>query len=332
VSRRHAAAAVILVVAPLLVTLTSCGSGNGQLAVSISGDSAPGYKAGNEATYAHYKPGELATFTVAVVNRGPGSVTGVTVHVLLPAPFQYHSTTSISAPGATRTQPVDAAVNSGAPIFGLWTLAPPGAAGGGQATQVVITFSADVEGKPGPATVQAFAAGDASAGQAEAGPYSVDVDAAAKLSALARVNPASANRGSSVQYEVRITNSGTGLAKNVGVLITLPPVLVFSGSVMPFAGNGSRSNGVDPIKNTLVVFYDGFSLPPISNGNPGFVVIVFKATVLGAGQQPGGTGVSAPPSSPPGTIPTGTYTVDASVTDDVGDAFNLHSVAPLNVT
>jgi hypothetical protein len=42
--------------------------------------------------------------------------------------------------------------------------------------------------------------------------------------------------------------------------------------------------------------------------------------------------VSAPPSSAPGTIPTGTYTVDASVTDDVGDAFNLHSVAPLNVT
>ena len=81
-----------------------------------------------------------------VVNHGPGSVTGVTVHVTLPETFRYHATTSITAPGATRTQPLDAAVNSTTPIFGLWTLAPPGSAGAGVDTAVDIGLSADVAG------------------------------------------------------------------------------------------------------------------------------------------------------------------------------------------
>lgn len=330
------AAAALLTAPLLLMALSGCGAGSGQLHVSLSGE-ARSYHASQPASYSQYKPGDEATFTVAVVNSGPGTVTGVTVHVALPASFRYHATTSIDAPGATRTQPLDAAVNSAAPIFGLWTLPPPGAAGAGKDSQVAITFTADVSGEPGPVTLQAFAAGDTDAGQTKAIAYNVIVDAAAKVTALVTANPTSVRRGSTVIYQVRVINSGTGNAQNVGVLITLPPVMVFAGSVTPFAGNGSRGKGVDPIKDTLEVFYDGFTLPALSNAGPGFVVIVFKATILGAAQasglpsaNAGATGSTASVAS--SAVPTGTYTVDANLTDAVGDTFSLHAVAPVAVT
>jgi uncharacterized repeat protein (TIGR01451 family) len=340
-----------MVLTPLLLALTGCGSGSGQLSVRLTGahSGVNGYVATEVSTYPHYSPGDQATFTVHVVNSGPGSVTGVTVHVTLPGGFRYHATTSIDAPGGTRTQPLEAAVNSVAPIFGLWTLAPPGAAGAGTDSEVDITFTADVNGQPGGAVVQAYAAGDTNAGQTGASAYNVVVDPAAKISALVSVSPAGAKRGATVTYQVRVINGGTGNAKGIGVLITLPPVMVFAGSVTPFAGNGTRNQGVDPIRNTLEVFYDGFTLPPLSNAGPGYVVIVFKALVLGAGRttstlrptvtpqatQTSGanqTPISAVPSSAPSTVPSGTYTVDADVTDATGDTFSLHAVAPVSIS
>ncbi len=340
-----------MVLTPLLLALTGCGSGSGQLSVRLTGAHAgvTGYNPTDAGTYPHYSPGDQATFTVHVVNSGPGSVTGVTVHVTLPGGFRYHATTSIDAPGATRTQPLEAAANSPAPIFGLWTLAPPGAAGPGVDSEVDITFTADVNGQPGGAVVQAFAAGDTNAGQTSAAGYNVVVDPAPKVSALVSVSPASVKRGATVTYQVRVINGGTGNAKGVAVLITLPPVMTFAGSVTPFAGNGTRIQGVDPLRNTLEVFYDGFTLPPLSNAGPGYVVIVFKALVLGAGRtaatprptvtpqstQTSGanqTPIAGAPSSAPSTVPPGTYTVDANVTDATGDTYSLHAVAPVSIS
>jgi uncharacterized repeat protein (TIGR01451 family) len=255
------------------------------------------------------------------------------VRVALPASFRYRATTSIYAPGATRTQPLDAAVNTTAPIFGLWTLGSPGSAGSGTSVQVAITFTVDVSGAAGVASVQAFAAGDTNAGQTNATAYNVTVVAAAKVSALVTASPATIARGGTVIYQVRVINSGTGNATDVGVLVTLPPVMTYAGTITPFAGNGSRNRGVDPIRNTLEVFLDGFTLPPLSNAGPGFVVIVFKATVLGAGPPAGlsATGTSPLPSSAPSTVPPGTYTVDTNITDAGGDTFSLHAVAPVTV-
>ncbi|HEX4756234.1 MAG TPA: hypothetical protein VH661_10880 [Candidatus Dormibacteraeota bacterium] len=327
--RLGGALAAVLVLVPLALTLSACGAGNGQLKVVVgecrrqlpgpcsydplTNGQASSYDAHKAGTYSQFKPGDQATITVAVVNTGPGSVTGVTVHVGLPAGFRYRSTDVLNAPGATRTQPLDAAVNSNTPIFGLWTLAPPGAAGAGTNSEVDITFIADVQGKPGPALVQAFASGDETAGQTNAAPYVVALVPAAHLDALVAVGPTSAKKGSVVTYRVRLTNNGTGNAANVALLLTLPPVLTFTNSVTPFAGNGARNKGVDPIKNTLEVYYDGFLLPPVSNAGPGFVVIVFKATVVL-------------------TAPAGTYPVDVSVTDGAGDTATLHAVAPLTVS
>ncbi|MDQ6856880.1 MAG: DUF11 domain-containing protein [Candidatus Dormibacteraeota bacterium] len=349
-------AAAPLLLAPLLVALAGCGSGSGQLTVSLTGEhTGAAYDPTKSSTYPQYAPGDEATFTVHVVNNGPGAVTGVTVHVTLPDTFRYHATTGLSAPGATRTQPIDAAVNSTTPIFGLWTLAPPGAAGAGVATSVNVTFTADVAGQPGGVVVQAFAAGDTNAGQTTTAAYNVILNPAASVSALASASPSAVKRGGTVTYQVRILNGGTGPAHNVGVLITLPPVMAFAGSVTPFSGNGTRNRGVDPIKNTLEVYYDGFTLPPLSNAGPGYVVIVFKVTVLGGGRsfntpRPAATPTPAPapsesgsvtgnpgtaaglPSSAPSTVPPGTYTLDASITDTEGDTFTLHAVAPVAVS
>ena len=191
-----------------------------------------------------------------------------------------------------------------------------------------------MSGAAGGASVQAFAAGDTNAGQTNATAYTVIVDAAANVSALVTASPATVARGGTVIYQVRVINSGTGNATDVGVLVTLPPVMTYTGIITPFAGNGSRNRGVDPIRNTLEVFLDGFTLPPLSNAGPGFVVIVFKATVLGAGSPfaaPSATGTSAPPSIAPATVPPGTYTVDTNITDAGGDTFSLHAVAPVAV-
>ena len=350
--RRAILAAATLLFAPLLLALSGCGSGSGQLSVSLTGEHTgkAGYDPAKSTTYPQYSPGDQATFTVHVVNNGPGGVTGVTVHVTLPDTFRYHATTAIRAPGATRTQPLDAAVNTTTPIFGLWTLAPPGSAGAGIDTSVNITFTADVSGQPGGVAVQAYAAGDTNVGQTTTAAYNVIINPAAKVSALVSVSPAAVTRGGTVTYQVRILNGGTGAANGVAVLITLPPVMTFAGSVTPFAGNGTRSRGVDPIKNTLLVYYDGFTLPALSNGGPGYVVIVFKATVLGGGHglstptptrepAPSATAGVAPsptsaavPSSAPSTVPPGTYTVDASITDTAGDTFSLHAAAPVAVS
>lgn len=326
---------------PTVAALASCGSSGGQLQVSISSSDAAGsngadYKASDATTFARYKPGDLATLTVTVVNAGPGSISGVTVHVSLPPAFRYRATTGVFAPGSTRTQPIDPQVNSSTPIFGLWTIGQPGANGPGTTSKVEITFTAEAEGLPGNVVVQAAAAGDTSSGQVTAQPYNLVMTAAAKLSVLVSVNPTSERRGGTVTYEVRVSNSGTGNADDVGVLVTLPPVLTFASSITPFAGNGTRNKGVNPIANSLEVYYDGFLLPANSNAGPGFVVVVFKANVLGGRSTASSSPTASPgagvPSAAPSTVPPGTYPVDVQVTDQAGDVVRLDQVAPLVVT
>ena len=202
-----------------------------------------------------------------------------------------------------------------------------------------------IAGQPGGTAVQAFAQGDTTVGQSNDAGYNVVVDAAAKISALVSVAPSSVKRGGTVTYQVRILNGGTGPAGGVAVLITLPPVMTFAGSVTPFAGNGTRNKGVDPIKNTLEVYYDGFTLPPLSSGGPGFVVIVFKAAVLGAGRALHVHAAAGERRFQPEPERCGARSeqraVDGSardvhrrrqLTDIAGDTYSLHAVAPVTVS
>lgn len=295
-------------VLPLSALLAACGSGNGQLKVSVSDRDKPC----QNTRFACYKPGDTPTFTVSVVNAGPGSVTGVTIHATLPSAFRYRSS-SITATGATRTEPLDAAVNSSTPIWGLWTIGPPGSAGGTTTSQVDIDVTVDVEGSPGDVDLNAFAAGDATSGQSNAAPLTVTVDPAPKLGVALSVSPSSLRALDMATYTARVTNLGTGVASNVDVLVVLPPVLSFSSTVPPFAGNSTRTKGTDPAKGAVEVYYDGFTLPPTSNAGPGVLIITFKAQAV-ANANPG------------------SYPADAQVVDQkTGDVVTANSVATITV-
>jgi uncharacterized repeat protein (TIGR01451 family) len=287
-----------------LTALTGCGGGNGQVSVAMSGGSGP------------FKPGDTPQFTVRVTNHGPGDAPGVEVRVDLPGSFRYKSTANpIHGLGNARTQPVDANVGVSDPQWGFWDLAAPNPSQPPEDvySHVDITFTVEVGGSPGTYTLTGHAQGDNTAGIVNSSPISLNVTSAPRLSLTATVSPAALKGNSVATYRVTITNSGDGVASNVSVLIALPPVMGFQQSVTPFAGNAARSNPIDPVKNSVEVFYGGFVLPPDSSAGPGIVTIIFKATVV------------TRPSS-------GKYPLSIQVTDDANDQLYLVNAAPVSVT
>jgi uncharacterized repeat protein (TIGR01451 family) len=285
-----------------VTALAACGGGNGQVSVTMAGNSGP------------YKPGDTPKFTVLVVNHGPGDAPGIAVRVDLPGSFRYKATLPIQGLGNARTQPVDAAVGVSDPQWGFWDLAAPtpNAAPQDRDAFVKITFTVEVGGSPDSYTLTGHAQGDNTAGITSSSPLPVTVNASPKLSVTATVSPTALKGNSVATYRITITNSGNGVAKNVSALIALPPVVGFAQSVTPFSGNASRANPVDPVKNSVEVFYGGFELPPDSSTGPGIINIVFKATVVGRPAK-------------------GMYSLSIQVTDDVQDVVYLVNAAPVSV-
>jgi uncharacterized repeat protein (TIGR01451 family) len=275
-------------------SVTACGGGLAQISVDLtSKDSQP------------FSPGDTPTFVVTVRNNGPGGTGGVTVHVDLPAAFHYKDTKSLGGT-AVRTQPVDAAVNSASPVWGIWNLAGPG-------ETAVITFEATAAGKPGTYNVVARASGDNTEGETQSSPFAMQLAAAPNLSMAVAVAPNSVKFGDAVTYRVTVTNDGSGIANGVSVLVSLPPIFVYNSTILPYGGNASRNKAVDPIKGTMAVFYGGFDVPPRSDSGPGLLVIAFTADVL---RNAGATG---------------SYTVGVQLTDDQADHLVLNESSPVAV-
>jgi len=86
----------------------------------------------------------------------------------------------------------------------------------------------------------------------------------------------------------------------------------FQRSVMPFRGNATRNNAVDPVRGSVLVFYSGFVLPPASSAGPGFIDIVFIAQV------------AAHPAA-------GSFQINVQVTDDALDVVTLSNAASVTV-
>lgn len=289
----HAVVSLSLLVASTVVA--ACGAGLPRLAVELTSD-AKGAAS----------PGDTPTFTVTVRNSGPGSASGVTVHADLPAGFRYKSTTSFAG-SAVRTQPVDAAVNSQAPVWGIWNLARPG-------DSVTIVFVATADGKPGTYNVVARGTGDNTEGEIQSSPLTLQLAAAPRLSLAVSVSPGSVTTGGEVTYRVSLTNEGSGTATGVAILVTLPPIFAYSDTVQPFGGNSSRDHPTDPVKGTLLVYYSGFNIPAHSSGGPGLLLVAFKASVL---KNAGAVG---------------TYTVGVQITDDQSDRLVLNDSSPVRVS
>jgi uncharacterized repeat protein (TIGR01451 family) len=78
------------VLAPLALLLTSCSTEAAQLSVTLSSSFG-----------ASYTPGTTdADFEITVHNLGPGNASGVVIHAVLPAGFQYAATNFINSNGA----------------------------------------------------------------------------------------------------------------------------------------------------------------------------------------------------------------------------------------
>ena len=258
-----------------------------------------------------FKPGDSPAFVIKVINNGPGDASGIAVHVDLPTTMHYRSSTIVGF-GNARTQALDARVGTSAPVWGFWDLAAPASGSTLCQSCVQIAFTADIQSTPGDYTMVAHAQGDNTSGDVASNPIKFTVTGAPRLDVSARVQAGTLHGNSTATYVVTITNAGTGPAGNLSLLVTLPPVMTFQKSVTPFAGNASRNKPIDPVKGSVEVFYSGWTLPGASGAGPGFLAVVFAATV------------ALHPVA-------GVFTITCQVTDDAGDMVTLTSAAPVTV-
>lgn len=243
--------------------------------------------------------------TTTVANSGASVATGVTIHVDLPGSFRYRATTSIEASSAARSQPLDAAVNSAFPTWGVWAIPPK--------ASVKITFTVVVNGKPGQYPITPWAAGDSAGSEVHGTPLTVVLEPAPSLQVNLAVNPSTVGAGGSVQYQVTVTNTGSASATGVAILVTLPEVMTYT-STGSVGGNSSRGTPIDPFKGAIMVFYGGWTVPAASDaGGPGTLVIPFQADCV--------AGAVA-----------GSYPAAVHVTDDIADVVSQTNVASVAVT
>ena len=304
--RRPGAVASILLVCAS-VTLAACGgttSSSNQLTVGISAADS-----GSTSVAA----GDTPSYTVTVVNNGPGSVDGLTLQVALPAGFKYMSTSLISGKDQARTQSNEAAINSPTPQWGTWSLPPPvtNADGTVAKSEVDVTFLARADGAPGTYSLTATVSSDSTDGLIQSKPLAVTLNAAPQLAVNLGASPGNIHPGGAVTYHLTITNQGSGEADNVGVLLVLPSGFEFQ-STSGVAGNSAEAGRTDPIKNASLVHYGGFNIPARGPGGPGVLAITFTALVV------------------PGTA-AGNYPTSGEVTDAAGLVITIANTVPVNV-
>jgi hypothetical protein len=293
----------VSVLAPLALLLTSCTTEAAQLSVTLSSSFG-----------ASYTPGTTdADFEITVHNLGPGNASGVVIHAVMPPGFQYTATNFINSGSAARTTPEDAQVGGANPQWGVWSLSSPTSPNGTAAyASVTINFAVNIVAQPNTYSLAAEVIDDSLTDTVQSRPIRVAVASAPRLGITASVGPTSVHPAGQVTYRVTVTNKGTGIAPTVDVLVTLPPVLQYQSTIMPFGGNSSVESLIAPVKGSYVVFYGGFELPPQTSLGPGTLTIEFIAQCI---PNPG----------------KGVFPIQVSVTDASRDHVAIVNAAPLNV-
>ena len=300
---RMTAVVAFSVLAPIAVVLTSCSTDAAQLSITITPDFSGAFTPGTTD----------GDFAVTVQNLGPGNASGVVIHANMPQSFQFAATNSIDSNGATRTSPVDARVGGSNPEWGVWSLSAPTSPNGTtDYASVTIDFGVNITAAPNTYTVQAQVVDDSLTNAVVSHPIQVEVNEAPRLGVTASVGPTSVHPGGEVTYRVTVTNTGSGIAPDVDVLVTLPSALTFQSTIMPFVGNASMEQPIFPVKGAVLVFYGGFELPSQTSLGPGKVTIEFIAQCL---PNPG----------------KGLFTSQVQVTDRLGDQVRIANVASVNV-
>ena len=286
-----------------MLALSGCGGASSNLTVSIKPDDAT----------QKVRPGDVVQYQVVVGNDGPGEATGVTVRLELPTAFRYKATSKINATGATtRTQPSDPAVDTATPQWGQWSMGPPGfnADGTPARSQVILEVEVRAAGRPADYAITPHVFSDSN-DEVVGKDLSVRLLPASDLNLTLAVDEPTAKHGDLIHYHLTLLNRGSGVAKAVGILVTLPDGIIFN-KTEHLDGNFSRSSAIDPIPGALVVYYGGWTLPAASSARPGALTIVFTAKVLA-------------------TVPGGTYPVTAQLTDSDGTVVELNDTAPVTI-
>lgn len=287
-----------------MVALTACGGSSVDLSVSVAPTAPPP---------SEVRPGDDVEYKLTVVNNGPGQATGVSVRVDLPTAFRYKATPAIDSLGTTtRTQPSDPLVDSDAPQWGQWSLGAPGINADGTPAHatLLITFTVLAGGRPASYSLTPHVFSDQ--GEEVVGKeLAVHLSPSSDLDLTISVDEATAKRGDTVHYHVTLLNKGSGVAKGVGILITLPGGIVFN-KTEHLDGNFSRSDPIDPISGALIVYYGGWVLPAASDARPGSLNLIFSGKVLP-------------------TAVAGRYSVTAQLTSAEGAVFQLPDTAPITI-
>jgi uncharacterized repeat protein (TIGR01451 family) len=293
----------VSILAPIALVVTACSTQAAQLSVTLTSDFG-----------ASYTPGTSdADFVITVENLGPGNASGVVIHALMPAAFQFAVTNSITTNGAARTTPEDAQVGGTNPEWGVWSLSSPTSPNGKtDNASVAIDFGVNITAQPDTYTLAAQVVDDSLTDTVQSHPIQIAINEAPRLSVSASVGPTSVHPNGQVTYRVTVTNKGTGIAPTVDVLVTLPPVLQYQSTISPFGGNSSVESLISPVKGAYLVFYGGFEMPPQTTLGPGTLTIEFIAQCI---PDPG----------------KGVFTIQVAVTDALRDRVSLSNVAPLNV-
>ncbi len=294
---------IVSMVAPILVVLAACSTEAAQLSVTLTSEFGASFTPGNTD----------ADFVITVKNLGPGNASGVVIHALMPASFQFAVTNSITTNGAARTTPEDARVGGSNPQWGVWSLSAPTLPNGVVSdASVSINFGVNINSPPNTYPMVAQVIDDSLTDTVESQPLQVAVNEAPRLGVSASVGPSSVHPEGQVTYRITVTNKGTGIAPGVDVLVTLPPSLQFQSTIMPFGGNASIQQLTSPVKGAYLAYYGGFDLPPQTSLGPGTLTIEFIAQCIpNAGK--------------------GVFTIHVSVTDSLRDQVSIQNVAPLNV-
>ena len=283
--------------------LASCGASDTVLTVAVRAD--------HEGSV---KPGDTPTYTLSVINKGPGEATGVQLRLDLPADFQYQSTVSISGDGATRVQAQDPQSRSQSPLWGQWTLTAPVVQADGtvRRSEVDVVVELAAAGSPGDYSLVPHALSDSAGGDVSGAPTALHLDPAPNLALTLSAVSDTVKPGDTVEYRIGVENTGSGPATGVDVLVTLPPGLLFE-RVVTTGGNSSRSTPVDPIPGSALADFGGYVIPARSDAGAGELRITFAARC-----SPAATG--------------GRFPASVQLTDSQGTVLRVDNTAPITVS
>ncbi len=231
--------------------------------------------------------GDIVTYTIALLNAGTTSATGVVISDILPSGFRYQDS-SFEAISVTRLITVNPLVGDRMPVWRYWMIDPGGA--------LTVTFSALVpENAPdytynNLAQANSYETGlvednptmggdkDTIPGQDSSDDEDVTVGYLPYLTLVQQVDSTVVGAGSLVHYEIMLSNIGTEKASGVKITTVLSDGFTFAGIVSIEENQSVRSVTNNPKIGDGTLVWDKWVIAP--QGSIKITFFVKVATTL----------------------------------------------------